>query len=103
MMSCAGAGESPLIPPCAWRDTLGTQPNSGLASNSNTTSAPPDKPGYERSRKRSNRDPQLLKAARLRLRALTGRAAAHMELCVMGVIAHISCKATYGPRTCIFQ
>src|ERR1017187_9970644 len=60
MMSCAGAGESPLILPCAWRDTLGPQPNSGLASNSNTTSAPPDKPGYERSRKRSNRDPQLL-------------------------------------------
>src|ERR1035438_10288739 len=79
MMSCAGAGESPLIPPCAWRDTLGPQPNSGLASNSNTTSAPPDKPGYERSRKRSNRDPQPLEAARLRLRAPTGRAAAHME------------------------
>src|ERR1035441_9567654 len=79
MMLCAGAGELQPIPPCAWRDTLGPQPNSGLASNSNTTSAPPGKPGYERSRKRSNRDPQPLKAARLHLRAPTGRAATHME------------------------
>src|ERR1035441_4221197 len=102
MMSCAGVGESQPIPPCAWRDTLGPQPNSGSASNSNTTSAPPGKPGYERSRKRSNRGPQPLKAARLHLRAPTGRGATHMDLCARGVIAHISSKAacvaaTYGP------
>src|ERR1022692_2790120 len=75
MMSCAGAGESQPIPLCAWRDTLGPPPNSGSASNSNTTFAPPDKPGYERSRKRPNRDPQPLRRRGSRLRASTGRVA----------------------------
>ena len=58
MISCEDAAESPPIPPCAWRDTLGVRPNSGSASSLNTTFAPPGKPGNGQSRRRSNRGPR---------------------------------------------
>src|ERR1035437_2655045 len=98
MMSCADAGESQPTPPCAWRDTLGPRPNSGSVSSSNMTSAPPDKPGYDKSKKWSNRDPQPLRRRGSRLWDPTGRLATDMEFCARGVVAHIPPKTTSGAR-----
>src|SRR5664280_618149 len=61
------------------------------------TSAPPDKPGYDKSKKWSNRDPQPLRRRGSRLWDPTGRLATDMEFCARGVVAHISPKRTSGP------
>src|ERR1035437_5257758 len=96
MMSCADAGESQPTPPCAWRDTLGPRPNSGSVSSSNMTSAPPDKPGYDKSKKWSNRDPQPLRRRGSRLWDPTGRLHTEIEFGARGVVPHRAHNGTSG-------